>query len=388
MTSRFDELIERRGTNSIKWDLYGDGVLPMWVADADYRSPDEVDAALRAKLAQGIFGYEMPPRAMIETVVARMGRLYGWTITPEDVITIPGIVTGLFATARAYGHAGDGILMQPPVYPPFMSAARGFGLTVDNAPLVRQVDGQRLSYGIDFDAFERAITPRTRILMLCHPHNPTGQIYSPDELRRMAEIATRHDLIIVSDEIHSELLLGGATLTPMAVAAPEAVNRLVTFVAPTKTFNLAGLGCGFAIIQDRRLRTQFNAAAEGIVPHVSALSMTAAGAAYGEATDGWLAELREHLTGNRDALVAFVSERLPGVLTTAPAATYLAWLDFSALNLQPDPHKFLLEKARVGLIEGTGFGPGGAGHVRLNFACPRSRLMDGLEQIARAVEDR
>ena len=388
MTTPFDLLIERRGTNSIKWDLFGDDVLPMWVADADYRSPEPVLAALQRKLDQGIFGYEIPPRSLLETVAARMARLYNWAITPDDIVTIPGIVTGLNVAARAFAHTGDGVLMQPPVYPPFMGAAHSFGLTSEFAPLTRHVDGGRLSYAIDFDTFERAITPRTKFLMLCHPHNPTGQVYTPDELRRMAEIALRHDLIIVSDEIHSELLLGDTTFTPTAVAAPDAAARLVTFVAPTKTFNLAGLGCGFAVIQNPRLRAQYKAAAEGIVPLVSAFSLAAAEAAFGVETDGWLTDLRAFLTANRETLLAFVAERLPGVLATAPASTYLAWLDFSALDLQPDPHKFVLHKAKVGLNDGAPFGPGGAGCLRLNFACPRERLLEGLERIARAIEDR
>ncbi len=385
MTSRFDEMIDRLGTNSIKWNLFGDDVLPMWVADADFRSPEPVLEAMRRKVEHGVFGYEMPPQSLLQTVVERMQRLYGWSITPADVVPVPGIVTGLFTTARAYAHVGDGILMQPPVYPPFMMAARDFGLTTEYAPLTRSVEGNRLSYTIDFEAFERAITPRTKILMLCQPHNPTGQVYTPAELNRMAEIALRHDLIIVSDEIHSELMLGGTPYVPTALAAPEAAQRMVTFVAPTKTFNLAGLGCGFAIIQNARLRAQYNAAAEGIVPHVSSINMAAAEAAFSTATDEWLAELRAYLTDNRDALLDFVAERLPGVVATVPSATYLAWLDFSALDLQPDPFKFILQNAKVGLSDGAPFGPGGAGHVRLNFACPRERLMDGLERIAKAV---
>ncbi len=388
MTSPFDVLIDRHGTNSIKWNLYGDDVLPMWVADSDFRSPEPVLAALRAKTEHGIFGYEIPSRSLLETVVARMARLYGWKISTDDVVPVPGIVTGMHVAARAFAHTGDGILMQPPVYPPFMGAAHNFGLSADHAPLVRIVDGGRLSYAIDFDVFERAITPRTKFMLLCHPHNPTGQVYTPEELRRMAEIALRHDLILVSDEIHSELLLGDTAFTPTAVAAPEAAARMVTFVAPTKTFNLAGLGCGFAIIPNPRLRAQYKAAADGIVPLISAHSQAAAEAAFGAATDGWKAELLTYLTVNRDTLLAFVAERLPGVIATAPAATYLAWLDFSALGLEPDPHKFVLHKAKVGLNDGVPFGPGGAGCLRLNFACPRARLLDGLERIARAIEDR
>lgn len=388
MTSPFDVLIDRHGTNSIKWDLYGDDVLPMWVADSDFRSPEPVLAALRAKTEQGIFGYEIPPRSLLETVAARMTRLYGWTISADDVVPVPGIVTGMHVAARAFAHTGDGILMQPPVYPPFMGAAHNFGMTADHAPLVRTVDGGRLSYAIDFDVFARAITPRTKFMLLCHPHNPTGQVYTPDELRRMAEIALRHDLILVSDEIHSELLLGDTAFTPAAVAAPEAAERMVTFVAPTKTFNLAGLGCGFAIIPNARLRAQYKAAADGIVPLIGAHSLAAAEAAFGTATDVWKTELLAYLTVNRDTLLTFVAERLPGVIATTPAATYLAWLDFSALGLEPDPHKFVLHKAKVGLNDGVPFGPGGAGCLRLNFACPRERLLDGLERIARAIEDR
>lgn len=388
MTSPFDRMIDRHDTNSIKWDLYGKDVLPMWVADADYPAPEPVLQALRLKTLQGVFGYEIPPRALRETVASRMQRLYGWALSPDDIVTIPGIVTGINVAARAYAHVGDGILMQPPVYPPFMGAAKSFGLTADFAPLTRSISNGRLSYGIDFEAFERAITPRTKFLLLCQPHNPTGQVYTPDEIRQMTAIALRHDLVIVSDEIHSELTLGDTAYTPTALAAPEAADRLITFVAPTKTFNLAGLGCGFAIIPNARLRAQYQAAAEGIVPLVSAFSLAAAHAAFGPETDGWLTELRGYLTANRDTLLDFVAKRLPGVAATTPAATYLAWLDFSELNLHPDPHAFVLHKAKVGLNDGMPFGPGGAGCLRLNFACPRERLLDGLERIAQAVDDR
>jgi cystathionine beta-lyase len=385
MIDLFETLIDRRSTNSIKWELFGPEVLPMWVADMDFRAPQAVLDALQAKVSHGIFGYEMPSTALIATVVERMQRLYGWTIKPEDVVVVPGIVSGMNVAARLGAVPGDGVLIQPPVYGPFMGAAKNFGLTVDAAPLTLDIDGQRLRYRFDVEAFERAITPRTKLFMLCHPHNPSGQIYTPAELQAMAAVCAKHDLLIVSDELHSELLLGGAAFTPLAVAAPEVADRTITLVAPSKTFNLPGLGCGFAIIPDARLRAQYVAAADGIVPHNNALGMAAAQAAFSTATDTWLHAARAYLTANRDVAVDFILKTLPQVRTTVPDATYMLWLDMREAGLGSNPFRALLDRAKVATTEGSFFGPGGDGFVRLNFGCPRPTLIQGLEQIRSAL---
>jgi cystathionine beta-lyase len=254
--------------------------------------------------------------------------------------------------------------------------------------------GHTLHYEVDWEAFESAINlqeARTRMFLLCHPHNPTGQVYSQSDLTRMAEICASEDIIICADEIHSELLLGETRHTPMATLSPEVAARTITLIAPSKTFNVAGLFCGFAIISNESLRRRYQAAVERLTLHVNSLGLIAAEAALSGACDEWLQNLRAYLTANRDFLVNYVREHLPGIRTTVPEATYLAWLDCSALlengKIKGSPHKFFLEKARVALNEGADFGPGGEGFVRLNFGCPRATLTEALERMSAALSE-
>ncbi|MBI1799997.1 MAG: aminotransferase class I/II-fold pyridoxal phosphate-dependent enzyme, partial [Chloroflexi bacterium] len=239
-------------------------------------------------------------------------------------------------------------------------------------------------YEIDYDAFEAAITPSTRLFLLCHPHNPTGTDYSSAQLARMGEICLRHGVTICSDEIHCDLMLGGARHTPIACVSPEIAANCITLMAPSKTYNLAGLGCSFAIVQNAALRERVKKAEAGIVPHVNALGLTAALAAY-RYGDDWLDALRQYLTVNRDTLVDYVAENLPGVRTTEPQATYLAWLDFRESGIQGNPFEWCLEKAKIAMNDGAAFGSGGEGFVRFNFGCPRSQVIQALDQIKNAL---
>lgn len=384
-TFNFDQLIDRRNTNSIKWDMYGPDVLPMWVADMEFYGPPAVQEALRAKVEHGLWGYEFPKAEWFSFVCERMEKLYGWKTTPEMVVMVPGIVAGFNAAARAYCPPGSGVLMQPPVYHPFLHVHENANLQRQFAPLVEHQHAHTLNYSIDFDVFEQAITADTRLFLLCNPHNPTGQVFSRAELTRMAEICLRHNVLICADEIHSELLLGGAQHIPMATLSPEIEQNTITLIAPSKTFNLAGLFTGFAIIPNAELRQKFQTITHQLVLHPNSFGLTAAKAAF-EHGDEWLTELRRYLTANRDALVNYVQDRLPGVRTAVPDATYLAWLDFRAFNLQTSPFQFFLDNAKVALNEGAPFGPGGEGFGRLNFACPRAMMMEGLEKIRAALE--
>ncbi len=384
----FDRLIERRGTNSIKYKFYDPDVLPMWVADMDFTAPPAVLDALRAQVEHGIFGYELPSEALIETVCARLRRLYGWSVTSKEVIVIPGLVTGFNVAARALCAPGDGYLLQPPIYFPMLDVQKNVGLERHDAPLVPALDGHTLRYEVDFDALEAALRPNTRMFLFCHPHNPAGKVFPRTELERLAEVCLRHGLVICSDEIHCELLLGGATHTPLAALAPEVADRTVTLFAPSKTFNTAGLFCGFAIIPNPELRQRFQAVVSAFTLHAASSGLVAAQAALSPATDDWLAELRAYLTANRDTLVAYVRDCLPGLRTTVPDATYLAWLDCRDLDLPESPFEFFLQRARVALNDGATFGPGGEGFVRLNFGCPRATLMEALERMRRALAER
>ncbi|MCL4297179.1 MAG: pyridoxal phosphate-dependent aminotransferase [Anaerolineae bacterium] len=386
MTYNFDQYIERRQTESYKWGDYGDDVLPLWVADMDFAAPEPVIQALHERVAHGIFGYGKPSPELLHIICERMQRLYNWTVTPDQLVFLPGLVTGLNVVCRAIGKVGDGVLVQPPVYPPFLKAPLNQGRMLDVAELVVSQEDRRLRYEIDFDSFETAITPRTRLFMLCNPHNPTGHCYTRDELACIAEICLRHDLVICSDEIHCDLLLDGASHLPIATLSPEIADRCITLMAPSKTFNLAGLKCSVAIVSNPDLRRRLTFVAETMALRVNILGYTAALAAYRDGA-AWLAELQQYLTANRDVVVSYVLEHLPGLSTTIPAATYLAWFDCRSAGIEGNPFQFFLKQARVALNDGVYFGPGGDGFVRLNFACPRSTLTQALERMRAALPD-
>lgn len=396
----FDTIIDRRSTNSIKWKFYGEDVLPLWVADMDFVAPEPVQEALRRAVEHGIFGYEFPTKELRETVAARMDKLYGWQVSPEMVVATPGVIAGFTAAARTVCTAGQGILVQPPVYPPFLSVHKSSALVRQDAPLKIMADGATLRYAVDFDVFERAVNSggaQTGMFLLCNPHNPTGQVYSRDDLARMAEICRRNKLFICSDEIHSELLLGGSSTSaqeavqhiPIASLDPEIADRTITLVAPSKTFNVAGLNCAFAIIPNPDLLERYKKTTEQMAMHVSSLGLVAAQAAFSGACDDWLAALRIYLTGNRDFLVEYVKCEFNGIRVTVPDATYLAWLDCNELvrsgRIKGTPHEFFLKQAKVALNEGKEFGFGGEGFVRLNFGCPRKTLEDALERMKAAL---
>ncbi len=388
----FDRLIDRRSGSSLKWQFYGEDVLPLWVADMDFAVPEPILAALHRALEHGILGYDLPSPALREAVLARMDSLYGWKVAPEAVLVTPGVVAGFTAAAQACCQAEKGILVQPPVYPPFLQVHRHSGLVRQDAELRRVEAGKRLRYEIDWQALESAFDSggaRTGMFLLCSPHNPTGQVWRGDELLRIAEMCARRDVFICSDEIHSELLLGGARHVPLAALDPEIACRTITLIAPSKTFNIPGLFCGFAIIPDESLRLRFRQAQERMAHHVTGLGMVAAQAAFSGQCDGWLDDLRAYLTANRDFLVSVIESEFDGIRLTVPDATYLAWLDCRELvksgKIEGSPHQFFLSKAKVALNDGADFGPGGEGFVRLNFGCPRRTLEEALDKMKSAL---
>jgi cysteine-S-conjugate beta-lyase len=388
----FDTIIDRRGTNSIKWKKYPEDVLPMWVADMDFAVPEPIRAVLRAKVEHGIYGYEAPSSALLQTVAARIQRLYNWQVTPEMILATPGVVAGFNAAAKSACTAREGVVIQPPVYPPFYDAHKYWGLVHQEAPLTVRPGEAHLHYEVDFDAFKAAFGSggaKTGIFLMCNPHNPTGQVYSRSEMTRMAEIALEKKAVIVSDEIHSELLLGKTEFSPIAALSPEVAEQTITLVAPSKTFNVPGLFCGFAIIPNKELRERYKRTLESLTMHVSSFGLAAAETAYSGMCDEWLKELRNYLTANRDFLVEFVHNELAELRTTVPDATYLAWVDCSEAVrtglIEGTPQEFFLQKARVGLNEGCYFGQGYENFIRLNFGCPRQVLMEGLEKMKAAL---
>jgi len=321
----------------------------------------------------------------LETVAARMDHLYGWKVKPEEVVTVTGIVSGFNVAARAFPQMQKGVLVQTPVYNEFHELKNNVGVPQVSVPFVRSVKGNVLRYEIDWDLFDKQ-AQQVGMFLLCNPHNPLGIIFSRKDLLRMGEICVKNDILIVADEIHSELLLDNNKFNPIAKLSAEIAKRTITLIAPSKTFNVPGLFCGFAIIPNEELRLRYAKTVENLRLHVSSMGLHAARVAFSGQCDGWLKELRSYLTGNRDFLVDYVTEFMPDVKTTVPAATYLGWLDFTALNLEKSPFEFLLNNAKVALSDGAIFGEGGSGHVRINFGTSRKILKQGLDRMRKALK--
>ena len=382
MIYNFDELPDRRGTESMKWNRFPADVLPLWVADMDFVSPEPVIRALHERIDHGVFGYASDLPGLREAIVAHLSTSYDWQIQPDDIVFLPGVVPGFNLAARAFVGPADGLLIQTPVYSPFFGAARNVDGLLQEMELTCQPDG---FYSVDRDAFATAITDQTRMFLMCNPHNPVGRVFTRPELETMAAICLRHNLIICSDEIHCDLVYPGHAHLPVAALSPEVAQRTITLMAPSKTFNIAGLSCSFAVIQNAELRKQFTSAQKGLVHGVNLLGLVAARAAYQEGQE-WLAQLLAYLKGNRDWLYAYVQEHLPGVRMGLPEGTYLAWLNCREAGIEGRPCDFFMENARVALGDGAAFGRGGGGFVRLNFGCPRSMLVEALERMRKALE--
>jgi cystathionine beta-lyase len=385
----FDQIASRRKTNSIKWTHYPEDTLPMWVADMDFPAPPAILDALHQAVNHGVFGYDVPTKALQETVTGRMEKLYGWQIDPSAVVAIPGLVSGFNAAANILCKPGEGYLIQPPVYMPFNDLQQNHGFIRQEAPLKMSTDNNELHYKVDWDVFNsgfNSLNSKTRMFLLCSPHNPTGQMYSKEELLQMAETCIKEDVVIVSDEIHSEILLGDHAHTPIASLSPEIADRTITLIAPSKTFNVPGLFCGFAIIPNSDLRASYTKAMDRLTLHVNSLGLIAAQVAFSGACDEWLLDLRKYLTATRDFIVDYVKANISGIHTTVPDATYLAWFDFSKLEIS-DPYKFLLKHGKIALNDGATFGTGGKGFVRFNFGTARSLVEEGLERIKKAIDE-
>lgn len=370
----FDHLIDRLGSWSDKWSKYaGTETLPMWVADTDFRSPDPVINALKARVEHGVFGYTLTPETLNKVFTDRMKRLYDWTVSAEDLVWLPGLVCGLHLATRALSTSEQSVITAKPIYPPFMSAPALSSRTLTTIPMNNRV--------IDFDALEKAITAETKLLLFCNPHNPGGGVYHREELERLAQIIINHDLLICSDEIHCDLILEPELHhTPIASLNEEIASRTVTLMAPSKTWNIAGLACSVAIIQNSELRKRFKQVRRGIVPDVNLLGYTAAEAAYAFGDD-WNRAQCEYLRANRDFLQAEIAN-IPGLTMHLNEATYLAWIDATQLGVE-NPQR-LFESYGLGLSDGQDFGA--PGFVRLNFGCPRSRVEEAVQRMKQAVE--
>jgi cystathionine beta-lyase len=372
----FDLPIDRTGTASFKWDKYPEGILPLWVADMDFASPPAVVTALRERAAHGVFGYALVPDSLIDAISSHLLAQYGWRIEPEWLVWLPSVVPGLNLACRAFAGPGEAVMTITPVYPPFHEAPPAQGRRLGTVPAAF-ASGRR---ELPLQAMEAAVTPDTRVLLFCHPHNPLGRVWSMDEVAALVDFCHRHDLVLCSDEIHCDLILDELAHVPAALAAPGAAERIVTLMSPSKTFNLPGLNFAFAIIADEELRRRFRRPGEGLLPFPGCFAVDAAEAAYRGGGD-WLDELRAYLQVNRDLVERFVAESLPGVTMTHVEATYLAWLDVRALD-HADAAGACLQ-AGVALSPGAAFGD--PGFLRLNFACPQSTLQEALRRLQAAL---
>ena len=399
----FDREIDRRGTCATKWEFiqredtalelertdrfFGEGrTLPMWVADMDFPCPQPVIEALVTRATHGIYGYSSPSEAYIQSVIQWMKRRQGWEIAPESICIAPGVVPALCMLVQAFTHPGEGVLIQPPVYYPFAAAIERNGARVVRNPLILE-GGQ---YRMDFEDLERkAADPQVKMAILCSPHNPVGRVWEAEELRRFAEICRANDVLIISDEIHGDLIYPGRTFTPFAALGKALAEQAVICTAPSKTFNLAGLHMSNIIVPDPRLRQRFQQALlKNGLTGVNPFGLAASTAAYDEGED-WLEQVLEYLDGNLTALRQHLRHHVPQITLIEPQGTYLAWLDCRQLGLsRPALHRLMLERARVYLDEGHIFGEEGEGFERMNIACPRPVLREALDRIQQAVHSR
>ncbi len=382
----FDKTIDRRATNSYKWDSAPGGVLPMWVADMDFRTASAIIDALQKRVAHGIFGYTRVPDAYYDAVTSWFSRRHGWDIDREWIIYTSGVVPAVSAVIKAMTVPGDKVIVQTPVYNCFFSSIRNNGCEIVSNPLRRTAD----TYEMDFDALERcAADPRAKVMLLCNPHNPAGRVWTPDELTRLGNICLRNGVTVVADEIHCELVYQGFKYTPFASLSDAFLHRSVTCVSPSKAFNIAGLQIANIVAFDNDLRSRIDKAINiNEVCDVNPFGVAATIAAYNEGEE-WLNQLVDYLHGNYEAMVEFCRRELPEFPITRLEGTYLVWMDCSSLGMPSDALEHaLLDDARLWLNAGTMYGAEGEGYMRWNIACPRSVMLDGLNRFLNFVRSR
>lgn len=374
----FDKITDRRASNSYKWDSAPEGVLPMWVADMDFRTAPAIIDALQKRVAHGIFGYTRVPDAYYDAVTSWFSRRHGWDIDREWIIYTSGVVPAVSAVIKALTMPGDKVIVQTPVYNCFFSSIRNNGCEIVSNPLRRIGD----TYEMDFDNLERcAADPRAKVMLLCNPHNPAGRVWTPDELTRLGNICLRNGVTVVSDEIHCELVYQGFKYTPFASLSDAFLHRSVTCVSPSKAFNIAGLQIANIVAFDNDLRRRIDKAINiNEVCDVNPFGVAATIAAYNEGEE-WLNQLVDYLHGNYEAMAEFCRRELPEFPIARLEGTYLVWMDCSSLGMPSDALEHaLLDDARLWLNAGTMYGAEGEGYMRWNIACPRSVMLDGLNR--------
>jgi cystathionine beta-lyase len=388
MEYNFDEIIDRSNTNCEKYDgrkkVFGtDDVIPLWVADTDFRTPGFIVEAVKERAAHEIYGYPMKPDSFYESIQGWLLRQHGWNVEKETILYCPNVVIGLASTILSMTNPGDKIIVQPPVYFPFFHVVEGNNRIMTENPL--KLENGRFYF--DFDDLKSKIDKQTKMLLLCNPHNPGGRVWMKEELEELAQICIENEIIVVSDEIHSDLILHGKKHIPYASLSKSAARLCITTSSASKTFNIAGLSSSFLIISDINLRSKYNRFMQAT--HISSgnfFGLVATEAAFTHG-DEWLKQLIAYLEKNYQYLENFLKENLPLVKPMKPDSTYLVWIDLSGLVISAEEAFRKMVNSGVGLSPGTLFGTGGASFVRLNMGCPLSVLKDGLERIKTALSD-
>ena len=385
--ANFDKIIDRHGTNTYKWDalneFYGrEDLLSMWVADMDFESPKIIIDKMKERLEHGIFGYTFVSESFKDSVRSWLSKRHGWKIK-EGISVTPGVVPAINLAIRAFSHPGDKVIVQTPVYYPFFAAIENTGRHIVRNPL-KYENGK---YFMDFEDLKSKIDTRTKILILCNPHNPVGRVWTKPELEKLAEICIENNILIVSDEIHSDIVRRGQKHIPIASISPEISEKTISCYSVSKTFNLAGLQTAVSIITNPKLNMEFQNSMENVnLSSGNIFGLVAMEAAYRYGEE-WLEELLDYLDGNYKFLKKFVSEKIPRVKVTEAEGTYLVWLDFSELGISQDKlNDLMVNKAKVALDGGEMFGEEGIGFMRINIGCPRKMLEEGLNRIAAAIE--
>lgn len=376
----FDKIVKRRGTNSVKWDSRDDGVIPLWVADMDFESPREVRDAILDRAEHGVFGYTIESDSFFEAVKQWVSRRHNWTVEKEWLVFAPGVMPGIRGILQVITRPGDKVILQSPVYPPFFRAIEDSGCHVLNNQLKYENSG----YTMDFlDLEEKAKDARTRALILCSPHNPVGRVWTRDELRRVADICLEHDVVLISDEIHSDLVYKEYKHIPIASICNEFTDNTVTCIAPSKTFNLAGLKTACLVVPNPKVRREFK---HLILPQKATIfGGIAAEAAYTYG-DMWLDALLDYLEASKNLLTGYLKARIPQIKVVEPEGTHLVWLDCRELGMDNEAlEQFMLDKAGLWFNQGYSFGDGGDGFVRMNIGCPQATLEEALGRLETAV---
>lgn len=387
----FETVLDRYDNGSVKWNLMKKkkpqverGIVPFSIADMEFKNPPEIVEALKDCLDRGVLGYQTAEPSWYEAVTGWTRRRYGWETRPEWFYTTPGIVNALYHGVAAFTEEGDGVIVMPPVYYPFYKAVEENGRSLVRCPLV---EGENLRYSIDCEKLEElASKPENRLLILCNPHNPVGRVWTREELMEVSRICLKHQVFVISDEIHCDLIMPGNTFTSFASLSEETEKNTMTCMAPSKTFNLAGLQASCVIIpdQERRRRLKAQMARVSFEGMVNALGYKAMEAAYTKC-DAWLGEVIQVIWENHRTLKQFIEERLPEIRTAELQGTYLQWMDLRAFGWTPDRQEEIMTEADLFFDEGILFGPEGRGFERMNLACPKSVLLGALSRLEKAV---